>query len=350
MTNSCKICSECKPRFHKPPEATLIKATQTFEKLDLDFKGPLPSNNKNIYFLQIIDEYSKYPFVYPCSDMKTETVISKLCDLFAIFGMPAYIHSDRGSSFMSKELKAFLMSRGIATSRTTPYNPEGNGLVESSNGTIWRSVTMALRSKGLPQSCWQLVMPDVLHSIRSLLCTSTNQTPHERMFSFPRRSGTGVSIPTWLTIPGPVLLRKFVRRSKQDPLVNEVELIQANGNYAHIRYPNGREDTVSVRHLAPTGDSCRSETPIPDLPDLHQSQDQLPSSVGVGNRINDQEQVALRMPVESGIMVTDQIDLPVQTSTEVTLLPTKVSKDTTPFTPRVSSRTTKGKPAERLNL
>ena len=31
-------------------------------------------------------------------------------------------------------------------------------------------------------------------------------------------------------------------------------MIDANPEYALIRYPNGRESTVSVKHLAPTGD------------------------------------------------------------------------------------------------
>ena len=253
MTRNCKICAECKPQFYSPPQAHLIKATQPFERLNIDFKGPLPSNDKNIYFLQIIDEFSKYPFVYPCSNLTAGTIIKSLSDLFSLFGMPAFIHSDRGPSLMSKELKDFLTSKGISTSRTTPYNPQGNGLVEKSNGTIWRAITMDLKSKGWPLSLWQIVLPNVLHSIRSLLCTSTNMTPHERLLGFPRRSGTGTSLPTWLSSPGPVLLRRWVRRSKQEPLVDEVELLEANIQYAHIRHADGREDTVSIKDLAPPG-------------------------------------------------------------------------------------------------
>ena len=251
ITQACKVCAECKPNYYRPPQSHLIKATQPFERLDLDFKGPLPSSNKNIYFLQIIDEYSRYPFVYPCSNMTAGTIIRCLSDLFSLFGMPAYIHSDRGTSLMSSELKEFLTSKGISTSRTTPYNPRGNGLVERYNGIIWRGVTMDLHSKGLPQSMWQEVLPNVLHAIRTLLCTATNVTPHERLLGFPRRSGTGTSLPTWLTTPGPVLLCRYVRRSKQEPLVDEVELLEANAQYAFVRHENGREDTVSIRDLAP---------------------------------------------------------------------------------------------------
>ncbi|GFV74984.1 uncharacterized protein TNCV_4086521 [Trichonephila clavipes] len=57
--------------------------------------------------------------------------------------MPSFTHSDRGSSFMSHELKSFLTSQGIATSRTTPYNPAGNGQVERYNGIIWKTIQLA---------------------------------------------------------------------------------------------------------------------------------------------------------------------------------------------------------------
>ena len=154
---------------------------------------------------------------------------------------------------MSKELQDFLTSKGIAYSRTTSYNPQGNGQAERFNGTIWKAITAGLKSRGLPTQNWQSVLPDALHSIRSLLNVTTNATPHERLFTYNRRSSTGASVPSWLCQPGPVLLKRQVRASKTDPLVDEVELLQSNPHYVHIRYPDGREDTVSTRHLAPAG-------------------------------------------------------------------------------------------------
>ena len=57
-------------------------------------------------------------------------------------------------------------------------------------------------------------------------------------------------MPTWVSTPGPVLLKHHTRTSKTDPLVDEVELLlQANP----IRHADGWETTVSVRHLAPCG-------------------------------------------------------------------------------------------------
>lgn len=154
---------------------------------------------------------------------------------------------------MSKEVKQYLMDLGVVMTHSTPYHPQGNGQCERENGTIWRAVRMALKSLGAPENQWESVLDTVLHSIRSLLCTATNETPHERLFSFPRKTSNGYSLPTWLSQPGRVLVRKFVRESKTDPVVEPVDLISATPHYARIRHPNGRETTVSTKDLAPAG-------------------------------------------------------------------------------------------------
>ena len=239
----------------------MIKATQPFERINIDFKGPLPTTTGNKYILTIVDEFSRFPFAFPVRDMVTPTVIKCLVQLFSLFGLPGYVHSDRGPSLISEELKSFLHSRGIATSRTSSYNPQGNGQVERYNGIIWKSVSFALESRGLPQSNWELVLPDALHSIRSLLCTATNCTPHERLFSYQRRSSSGHSVPSWLNSGDRAYLRNRVRQSEFDPVVEEVEILDVNPQYAHVKLPSGNESTVSIRDLAPceNTDSSPSE-------------------------------------------------------------------------------------------
>ena len=122
--------------------------------------------------------------------------------------MPAFVYSDRGTSFMSHELQAFLREKGVATSRTPSYSTAGNGQVERYNVIVWKAVEMSLKSKILHTKYWQVALPDVLNSIRSLLCTATNETPHERFFRFPRWSSSGASIPTWMAEPVAVLLKR----------------------------------------------------------------------------------------------------------------------------------------------
>lgn len=50
-----------------------------------------------------------------------------------------------------------------------------------------------------------------------------------------------------------------------DPLIDGVELLQANPDYAHVRYPDGGETTVATKHLAPKGQVEVVETlPAPE--------------------------------------------------------------------------------------
>ena len=46
MARACKACSELKRQCAQTEPSHLIKATQPFERLSLDFKGPLPSTNQ----------------------------------------------------------------------------------------------------------------------------------------------------------------------------------------------------------------------------------------------------------------------------------------------------------------
>ena len=153
VCSACGSCAELKPQFYRPQQSgNLIKATQPMERLSIDFKGPLPTASHNAYILTVVDEYSRFPFAFPCPNMQSSTVIRCLDQIFALCGMPNYIHSDLGTSFLSRELKDYLTKGGIATSKTTPYHPIGNGQVERYNGIIWKAVRRALRSANLPDS------------------------------------------------------------------------------------------------------------------------------------------------------------------------------------------------------
>ena len=54
--------------------------------------------------------------------------------------------------------------------------------------------------------------------------------------------------PSWVK-PGPVYAKCHVR-NKNDPLVEEAELIEANPHYTHVKLNDGREINVSLRDLA----------------------------------------------------------------------------------------------------
>ena len=167
--------------------------------------------------LTIIDEYSRFPFVNPCPTTDTNTVTTCLSQLFSLFGMPAYVHSDRGPSIMSNELKQWLCEKVIATRRTTPYKPQGNGQTERYDGIIYKTVELAFKTKELPIKHWKIVLLDA------------------PLFHYQRKSATGYSVPSWLSEPGKVLLKQFLKNLKYESDVTEVELLEGNPQYAYIK-------------------------------------------------------------------------------------------------------------------
>jgi len=77
------------------------------------------------------------------------------------------------------------------------------------------------------------------------------------MFHHARRSVNGTSITSWLK-PGPIYVKRHIR-NKDEPLVDEAELLEINPSYAHVRLKDGQETTVSIRDLSPR--SVRDASP-----------------------------------------------------------------------------------------
>jgi len=64
-----------------------------------------------------------------------------------------------------------------------------------------------------------------------------------------RRSGSGESLLSWLTRNRKAYLKQFAKASKNEPLVEEVELVNVNPMFARVRCPSGREASVNLRDL-----------------------------------------------------------------------------------------------------
>ena len=211
--SDCHLCSKLKPQFHKV-QGNLIHATQPFERLNIDFKGPLPSSSQNKYILTILMNVADFYLPFVVLIWIHLLLLNVWLSCFQY-----YIHSDRGPSLISTELKLYLNARGVATSRTSAYNPKGNGQVEWYKGIIQKTINLALKSNKLHVSQWESVITDSLHSIRSLLCTSTTSTPHERLFNYQCHLTSGNAVPNWLSTPETVLLRQRNRQGMYDPFV-----------------------------------------------------------------------------------------------------------------------------------
>ncbi|GIY53283.1 hypothetical protein CEXT_438491 [Caerostris extrusa] len=83
-----------------------------------------------------------------------------------------------------------------------------------------------------------------------------------------RKSFNGLSLPTFLTKPGHVLIKNSVRTQKYDSKVLEIEILEANPDYTHVgHFLADAHDShfmtpmlvISLTHLAPVAESLGIE-------------------------------------------------------------------------------------------
>lgn len=104
----------------------------------VDLLGPLPeSNNGNSYVLVVGDYCSKWMEALPVPNQEAPTVAEKLVDeVFLQFSPPEQLHSNQGRQFESVLIAEVCKLLQIRKTRTTPYHPQCDGLVERFNRTL----------------------------------------------------------------------------------------------------------------------------------------------------------------------------------------------------------------------
>ena len=71
------------------------------------------------------------------------TVPDKLVQqVFLKLGVPAQLHTDQGRNFESDPFKAICDLLGVEKTRTVPYNPKSDGMIEKFNCTLATMLSM----------------------------------------------------------------------------------------------------------------------------------------------------------------------------------------------------------------
>jgi transposase InsO family protein len=133
---ACEACGTYQKLPRKPrAELGRLQATAKFDVVAVDVFGgrdSLPlSVNGNRLVLVAIDLFTRYAVGVPLPDQRAETVANAILhNWILVFGPPKNLHSDQGTNFESDLIQNLCAAFRIGKSRTTPFNPQGNGACE----------------------------------------------------------------------------------------------------------------------------------------------------------------------------------------------------------------------------
>ena len=139
----------------------------------LDVCDPTPAGYR--YILVIADYFSKWTDAFPIKNKCADTVVDVLVEKIILrFGMPLVMHSDQG-----RDIEYGLCAlQGCTKTRTAPYRPESDGMIERFNRTCLMMLSMFVNDW---RDNWDELLPYVMHAYITSVHESTVYSPFRLM-------------------------------------------------------------------------------------------------------------------------------------------------------------------------
>ena len=136
----------------------------------------------NEWILVLTDHFTRWQDALPLPDSTAVTVAEALeTRVFAYFGLPEEIHSDRGPQFEGDLMAELCSLWRVTKTRTTAYHPQSNGVVERNNRTLGDALRSLLLNYDEPQENWDQLLPQLMRSFRATPHSSTEETANYLM-------------------------------------------------------------------------------------------------------------------------------------------------------------------------
>ena len=142
VVQSCDSCARQKPGL-KANKLRLQQdvACRAFDRIACDVMGPFhESEAGNKYVVVIQDYFSKWLDAFPVPNHTARSVANCLVSWCRIVGCPLSLHTDQGREFESELYRTLCKELGILKTRTSPYAPWSDGMVERANRTLKTAV------------------------------------------------------------------------------------------------------------------------------------------------------------------------------------------------------------------
>ncbi|GKE18805.1 reverse transcriptase domain-containing protein, partial [Tanacetum coccineum] len=144
-----------------------------------EFMRPFPQSKGNKYILVAFDYVSKWVEAQALPMNDARVVVKLLRSLFARFGVPKTLISDRGTHFYNSQLEKALHRYGMTHKLSTANHPQSNRQTEVTNKDIKRIVE---RSVGYNPKGWSEKLNDALWAFRTAYKTPLGCTPFRLVY------------------------------------------------------------------------------------------------------------------------------------------------------------------------
>ncbi|GJW91413.1 reverse transcriptase domain-containing protein [Tanacetum coccineum] len=134
--DSCQRQGKILQRDEMPQNS--IQVCEIFDVWGIEFMGLFPSSRGNKYIRVAVDYLSKWVEVKALPTNDARVVVKFLKSLFARFGTPRAIISDRGTHFCNDKFAKVMSKYGVTHRLATAYHPQTSGQVEVSNRGLKR--------------------------------------------------------------------------------------------------------------------------------------------------------------------------------------------------------------------
>jgi transposase InsO family protein len=149
---------------------------------------------KNKYVLVVIDTFTRFVELYPCSSIDGKTVVFALLQHVGRYGVPASIQSDRGPEFVNEIIDEFVKIIGTEHVRTVQYSKEENAVVERCNREILRHVRGLVYQIGNGNT-WSRYLPLVQRILISEVHDSIGVSPAQLLYGNAIDLDRGIFLP-----------------------------------------------------------------------------------------------------------------------------------------------------------
>lgn len=153
---------------------------EPFERWALDFVEPINPPSNQITYIFVATEYvTKWVEAEALPRATEDSAIQFLLHLFVHYGIPSGVITDGGPQFVGHKLAATLNNYHVQHKISTPYHPQANGQVESSNKVIESILTKPVASH---RRDWAARLPEALWAYRTTWRSTTGYSPYHLVF------------------------------------------------------------------------------------------------------------------------------------------------------------------------